>query len=153
MSWSNPQPIHQSSAATQFTNDETINKLISKMAGDNPGAINVCRDIISEAEEIDPNSIGGLGILMQLDVLGIHSGRIWILYRSVCGQNLVKLFAVMRASQLGLITNKSIIASIDRRDPLDTDAILAAVRSELGTFGGSGPELPKSTDDRIISLD
>jgi len=114
--------------------DSTI-EVLAKMAGGNIGAARVLCDIIKQSEKIDPQcSMGGLGHILGLDTEDIYEERIWMLYKDVCGQNMVKMLACLRASQLGFIKSCQLNAAIDGQTDIDVDDLLLKVKKRLKEF-------------------
>jgi hypothetical protein len=110
--------------------------VIYKLSDGLPGAIRVLMEIMHETESIDPdNMLGPVGVLCYLDSLGIYGSRIWMLYKDVCGQDLVKTLAMIRACQLGIISADALDLAIDGQHNLDADTVLAQVREQLPEFG------------------
>jgi len=116
---------------------DSLSSAIIKMAGGNPGAISVCTRALTEGGEIDPDSaFGGIGVLLSLDTHSIYEHRIWMLYRDVCGQDLVALCGVLRGVQLGIVPEQVVQHAIDHMgEGLDVPGVLAGVRKELPAFG------------------
>lgn len=123
----------------------TVDDVVLRLAGCNPGAITVCANILLHAQEIDPDAaMGGVLHLLRLDSMNIWEERIWGLYRDVCGRNLKKVIAVIRANQLGQlagVTGDVLRQAIDSRNRdedgnvmIDTDAVIAAVKERLPNF-------------------
>jgi hypothetical protein len=84
------------------------------MSEGNPGALNVCINLLKEGERIDPDSmLGGIGPILALDSLGIYGSRIWILYKYICNQSLVLTIAVLRAVQLGFLKEETLKTAIE----------------------------------------
>ncbi len=110
-----------------------------KMAGGNPGAASVLVMIMKESPEIDPQGFGdGLGTILSLDTEGIYEERIWMLYKDLCGKDIVKLFACLRGSQLGFITTQQLNDAIDGTQGIfDVDDLLAEVKNRLTEFDKS----------------
>ncbi|MCK9558696.1 MAG: hypothetical protein M0R50_11760 [Candidatus Cloacimonetes bacterium] len=157
--WSNTSP--DNAKKELLTLSDTMESAVVKMSKGNPGALNVCVSILKQGEEIDPQGMGGLGVLLYLDSLGIHGSNIWLLFKDVCHQNLVMMMAVLRGYQLGIVRENDILKAIENADSgnrgnnLDLPKILNDVRVSLGTFGGEGPTptpSPMIEGDRIINL-
>src|SRR3990172_6720792 len=103
---------------------------IMKMAEGNPGALTVCLQLLERVERIDPgNCMGGMGSILSLDSAGIYGEHIWMLYKDVCGEDLVKTCAVMRSWQLGFIDDPKAVK------PEEVDGLLAKVKERLPMFG------------------
>lgn len=72
---------------TRIGMNDSMMDIIIKMAGGNPGAMNVCMRMMTEAEDIDPDAVlGGTGAILMLDTFNIYESHIWILYNDICGQ-------------------------------------------------------------------
>lgn len=122
----------------RLTLEDTDRSSILKMAGGNPGAINVCMNILTQGAAIDPdNWFGQLGALLVLDTLNIYESRIWILYKHVCGQDLTTMLALLRAAQLGIMSESELIGAIDANtiSPLRRKEIVTLVKEQLPNFG------------------
>ena len=76
---------------------DSMMSAIMKLSEGNPGAMQVCMKIMDKAEEIDPDAmLGGLGVLLSLDTHQIYGSKIWMLYKDMCGEDIVKTLAVLR---------------------------------------------------------
>lgn len=110
--------------------------VIVALADGNPGATEVMFRMLKDNQAIDPDSaLGAIGAIMSLDTHRIYGSRIWMLYKDVCGQDIVKTIGVIRAVQLGLVSERVLNAAIDGSEQLDADAVLAQVRERLPKFG------------------
>lgn len=116
------------------------------MSEGNPGAVSVICDLMESGEKIDPGAaLGPFHHVMGLDSCGIYGSNIWVLYKDVCGMNLVKVIAVLRGWQLGFLSEAEIRRWIDENGTdQDLDALVDKVREELGQFG-SQPAVPPTT--------
>lgn len=116
--------------------DDTVMDVVRKMSGEIPGAAKVCVELLNKGEVIDPDgALGGLGIILMFDTYRIYEERIWKLYRYVCGQDLTKTVAVMRACQLGLFSIDKVQYAIDHNgDGVNPDELLAKVKERLPNF-------------------
>jgi len=119
-------------------------ELIKVLAGNNPGAMNVCVLILKVGDKIDPDSAdGGVMPLLLLDTLEIYDTDIWLLYKDICGMDIVKMLAVLRACQMGgladctleSVKQSLLFVSQGVRVELDLDAILEAVQEKIPAFG------------------
>jgi hypothetical protein len=113
--------------------------VIMALGDGNPGAISVLAEIFKNAAAIDPDSaLGPLGALCGLDNMDCYGPRIWMLYKGVCGQDLVKMIGVLRACQLGIVDQRTLNEAIDgKRDAIDPADLLAKVRERLPKFGAA----------------
>lgn len=106
----------------------------------NIGAVNVLTRIARDAAKHDPQSaFGALGVFMDLDELGLYGSLIWQLYKDVCGQNIGKMIAVLRAWQLGYLSETVLLDHVGnderRGKPFENfNAILTYVKNELPEF-------------------
>jgi hypothetical protein len=121
--------------------DMPVRDLIIKMSMGNPGAASVLGMLIAKNAEIDPDSMfGEMSAILQIDMLEIYGPNIWLLYKDVCDQNIVKLCALMRANQLGILSAREIqkVISLPRAEMsnrIDTDDVLTKVQERLPAFG------------------
>lgn len=116
---------------------DTPMDVVVKMVDGNPGATSVCMRLIQEGNAIDPgSSLGGLNIILMLDTFEVYGSRIWMLYKDVCGEDIVKTTAVIRAHQLGIITRAALNHAIDNYGRgIDVDELLVKVKEALPAFG------------------
>ncbi len=121
---------------------DNIQSACVKIVEGNPGALSVCVSLLKEGDEIDPHSVlGGLGQLLALDTEKIYGSRIWMLYKDVCRQDLVKTIAVLRGCQLGFVSTLDLNHAIDNYGSgLNVDEILVQVKKRLPNFGESRKE-------------
>lgn len=111
---------------------------IAKMAEGNPGAAAALSTLFMKETEIDPDSVwNGLGPLLSLDRIGIYGPRIWLLWKDVCDMDPVKVLTLLRAAQLGIISDGVISAAANERPSVatfDFEGLLADVRKQLPNF-------------------
>lgn len=117
----------------------TTADMIMKMTGGNPGSLRVLTEIMIDGGKIDPDdAFAGFGTIMGLDSRGIWDHRIWMLYKDVCGEDLMKMIALVRAEQLGQlagVTKKALNHAIDNRgEGINVDAAVEAVKERLPNF-------------------
>ena len=93
----------------------------------------------SRSPEIDPESaFGELGPILSCDMERIYGPRIWMLYKDVCGGNVVKALGLFRGVQLGIISGEKLSHAIDNRgDGLDVDDVVLKVQEKLPTFNSA----------------
>ena len=121
---------------TKIKLTDTTADALYKISEGNPGALTVCVELLTKAPQIDPEALGGLGYLLDLDSLKLYGSRIWCLYKDVCGEDLTKTCAVLRAWQLGYLAKAEIDHAIDNRgDGIDAVIVLATVQADLPAFG------------------
>lgn len=118
--------------------DNTFQILI-KMSDGNPGAATILLKML-EADEIDPDSVmGGMMKILSLDTLEIYGTHIWVLYKDICDESMIKMFAVLRANQLGFVSGlvlKNACHRQDRsgREMIDVQALYEKVIEYLPNF-------------------
>ncbi|MBI4157821.1 hypothetical protein HY502_03155 [Candidatus Woesebacteria bacterium] len=119
--------------------DMSVRDVIVAMCDGNPGAVAACAEITQLGEEIDPDAFsGGLGAFLMLDTLNIYGSRLYMLWNDVCGRDVAKTLAVLRAYQLGQlagVTEDAINHAIDNRgEGINLDEVVKAVTARLPNF-------------------
>ncbi len=126
---------------------DTMPGVLAQMAGGNPGALTVLMKIVKDSPAIDPQGVmGGLGAVLGLDTEDIYEERIWMFYKDLCKQNMVKMLACLRGSQLGFITTAQLNQAIDGKGDLDVDELLAKVKVRLTQFDNSTEQAEVATE-------
>lgn len=118
--------------------DTTISAIF-KMSEGNPGAANVCMELLTKGEAIDPdNAFGGMGSILLMDTFEIYASKIWQLYKDICGQKIPTLIVLLRATQMGFIFQEELKSIIEagRIDAEKLDELVKKVRAELPNFKG-----------------
>ena len=106
-----------------------------KLSEGNPGALSVIVKLAQRATEIDPASaLGPIGPLFGLDNLACYGSRIWMLYKDVCREDLVKMMAVLRAVQFGFVSDEAVTRAIDGDVSFNPAGLLDMVRERLPDF-------------------
>lgn len=120
----------------RITLEDDILSSVKKLSDGIPGAVVVCAEILKEGEDIDPDGLfGGFGILLMLDAYNIYGVRIWKFYKNVCGENLVKTIACLRACQMGLFPIEKLQHAIDNHgEGIDPVELHKMVKKELPKF-------------------
>lgn len=118
--------------------DSTMD-IIIKMAEGNPGAMTVLMLLIQNADKVDPqDAMAPFGTILSLDAHGIYADRIWMLYKDVCGEDIGEMIGVMRAMQLGFVSDSEVDHAIDHHgDGLDVDDLINQVCGRLPDFDAS----------------
>ena len=122
--------------------NDSLMDIIIKLSERNPGALGVCMDIYKKGGEIDPDDfMEGYGGLLALDTHGIYGPRIWMLFKDVCGGNLIATMAALRAVQLGFASDVALNYAIDNYGKgFDIKDLYAKVKAQLPKFA----ELPET---------
>lgn len=111
-----------------------------KLSDGNPGAAIALVDIQKQGGAIDPDgAIGGIGFLLLLDSFGIYGSDIYVLHSDICGKDVVKTCAVLRACQLGLLSRGVLKEAASRQDGsgktlIDVDGLYQQVKKRLPRF-------------------
>lgn len=91
--------------------------IVIKMSDGNPGAVTAILELLQCSAKIDPdNALGGLGIILNLDSNNIYGTDIYVLWNDICDRNIIKMIAVIRASQMGLFSNTILKNACSRQD-------------------------------------
>lgn len=93
----------------RITLSDNTMSAIMKLSGGNPGAVTVVVSLLRDGETIDPDAaLGGLSQLLALDSHGIYESEIWMLFKDVCDQDLTKVVLLLRACQLGFLSEREL---------------------------------------------
>lgn len=115
---------------------------VLELTDGNPGAIRVMSDLVHMSRIIDPQSaLGSWGPLILTDSMDVYGNRIWDLYKYVCDENYYRTLGIMRAFQLGHLSQRDLDRAIDTKDSkvFDVDAMLALVKEQLQEFQIEAP--------------
>ena len=126
---------------TVITLEDTMQDVIFKLSEGNSEALTVCMEVLQKGQTIDPDGIGGAGLLLMFDSLSLYGSKIWMLYKDVCGENLVKTVAMLRAWQLGYVAEKKLKHAIENYgDGIDVDDLYRQVKERLPNFASEEKE-------------
>ena len=120
--------------------EDTGKDILIKMSKGVPGAAIVLATLLKCNSIVDPDSgIGEFGTILMLDDMEVYGSDIWLLYKDICGENIVNLVGVVRAMQLGFISKEQIKAAIASRRtaaPIDLPVgeLLKQVKARLAAF-------------------
>ena len=89
---------------------DSIKEIVTKMCDGNPGALTALCEIIKDKEIDPPSFCGSIGAILLFDTLGIHGTEIYVLWNDQCHRDTRQLVMLMRACQLGFISNEKIVA-------------------------------------------
>jgi hypothetical protein len=121
-------------------NMSTKDMLITLGEG-NPGALTVLVNMLSRNEEIDPQAaLGAINGALQLDAYGIYGSDIWILFKDICKQSMVHMLAVLRAVQMGQLSERTLLTAVKAAGEgqpfqIDLDQVLTRLQQSLPLFG------------------
>lgn len=133
--------ITKSKIMSKINLTDSAMDVVLKMSDGNPGAMGVIMEMLQPAaNEIDPDSVmGGMMKILALDTLGIYGTDIYVLHSDICGRDMVKMFAVLRAHQLGFLNDSVLKDACSRQDysgreMIKVDELYEKVISELPNF-------------------
>jgi hypothetical protein len=86
---------------------------VAKIAEGNIAAVCIM-DLMKHSEEIDPY-LKVIGPVMLLDSLGIYGPNVWVIFKDVCEQNHARMLAVLRATQLGMLSSEALLEVSNRQ--------------------------------------
>lgn len=89
---------------------------ITKMSQGNPGAAMALTEIYGRSDIDTDSAFGSMGPIFQLDGHGIYGSDIYIPYSDICEKDVVSVYAVLRAVQLGLFSNVILKDACSRQD-------------------------------------
>lgn len=113
---------------------DTPMDMFIKLADGNPGALTAMMTLCEKAEGIDPDAaFGSLTPLLALDTHGIYGSRIWVLWKDVCDMDPIKVMTLLRAVQLGDMSEFELTRATDGR-AFDFQAINDKVREFIPAF-------------------
>lgn len=116
---------------------DTMLSAIVKFSESNPGAFSVLSKVAEKASEIDPDdAFGPYGTFFNLDNLDVYGGKIWILYKDICGQNISKFIGLNRCVQLGLMKEGELRQAIadERMTKERLDELMGLLLKRLPNF-------------------
>ena len=118
---------------TRITLEDTALSAVVKLVEGNPGATSVCTQLIKKTARIDPDTaMPEIINLLALDTLGIYGPRIWMLYKDFCKESIVSVITVLRAHQLGMLTEFDLQYAIDNYGKgVDLEKLSAEVQARL----------------------
>lgn len=122
---------------------DTILEVLTKMSNGNPGATVALFELVEHNEEVDPDDfMKQMGSVLSLDTYGIYGTDIYILFNDICNKDVVKMIAVLRATQLGFFSAATLKDACSRQDrsgvemvPIDT--LLKKVKERLPRFNST----------------
>ncbi len=102
---------------SKITLADNVMSAVIKMCEGNLGAMTALMEIIKCSKQVDPDDfMGGLGKILALDTLEIYGTNIYVLWNDICDRNTSKMIAVLRANQLGFISDQILKDACHRQD-------------------------------------
>ncbi len=120
-----------------ITLDDTYQDVMVKMCAGNIGALSVLNELMKKGADIDPDAaLGPLAAILAMDDMNIRGPLIWQLYKDVCKQDLPLMAAVLRARQLGFVSEAALLRAIANYGKgIDPTALAGQVKARLPRFG------------------
>lgn len=112
---------------------DSASDVLFKLSEGNPGALNVLIVWLREGKNIDPYCEPLLSMLF-LDTLNIVGPSIWVMFKDICGSDIRTFIGVLRACQLGCISDAVLRHAIATGGGLDIQWALAEVERQLPNF-------------------
>ncbi|MFH6945136.1 hypothetical protein [Flavobacterium sp. FlaQc-50] len=102
---------------------DTMPDVLAKMSDGNFGAVDALMKLLA-SDHVDPdNYFGGLGVILTLDTWQIYGTDIYVLYSDICDKDIVKMIAVLRATQMGLFAESLLKDACSRQDYSGRDIV------------------------------
>lgn len=117
--------------------EQTGMEVLLSLADGNPGAVSVMAKVIKHMPEVDPTAWHPWLPIFMLDQYEIYGPDIWVLFKDVCGKEIVYFLAFLRAKQLGLIPLEELKNAISKGhiEQSRLEEIHAMVEERIGAFG------------------
>lgn len=117
--------------------------IMSKMSDGNPGALTVLMRLMKESQKIDPDAaMGPFAHILDLDSFEIYGSHIWIMYKDICGEDIVNFITMLRVIQMGILHRYKLINAIndiekhifDKPKAFDIPELLVKLKEQLPNF-------------------
>jgi len=103
----------------RISGHDSVIEVVYKMSDGNPGAISVLAQIMSG----EFHGVPGFILMLNLDSIGIYGANIWMLYKDCCGENILEVEKVLRAWQLGKISEEDVLSKISAGQSFDLPTV------------------------------
>lgn len=118
------------------------------LAEGNIGAVTAMMAMADIAEKVDPDSaLGMLDCLFSLDNYCVYGTDIWVLFKYVCCHNPVRMIAVLRACQLGLLGVGEIRKALSQAPSPERTALKEKAETIVSLVQEKLPEFAKEIKD------
>ena len=115
--------------------EDSTEEIIEKLSEGKPGAIEALKAILSEGDKIYSDSyMGPVGHILRFDGYGVSGSKIEYLYKTVCNKSVSMVIALIKASQLNIISTYEFIKACSGLEMLDLDGIYNQVCEKLPEF-------------------
>ena len=136
---------------SRLTSTDDAQSGIVKLADGNPGAVRVLCELFHASPIVDPIGVTGFAPLDWLDTWEVYGPHIWLLYKDICGEDIVQMLTAIRAAQLDIIPSSDLTTAIQLADApseqthhgfiSDFDGLLEQVRERVPEFAKKRPRL------------
>jgi hypothetical protein len=112
---------------------DDVRDALVKMVDGNPGAVNVCIDLLKYEQDKYPELgiMAGMPLILALDMYGIYGSRIWMLYKDFCGESIPNTIATLIARSHELISQEELDMAINNRGiNVDLPSLVKLVEEE-----------------------
>lgn len=129
---------------------QNIFQMIHTLTGGNIGSSRVLTKAIAQTESVDPdNMLGAYGLLINVDMAGIHDHKAWTLYQNM-GHSTLGFITAIRANQLGIIETKELHEVAAGRAKLDMKELTLKIQEKFPRFaavnnGNNNPDIKGPT--------
>jgi len=87
-----------------------------KMCEGNPGAMTFIMEGMKESSNIDPDGFPEIGFILNADRCGIYGTDLYVLWSDLCGRDMTLSIALLRATQLGIVSDELLADACSRQD-------------------------------------
>lgn len=128
---------------------DTTTSMAMKMCEGNPGAFTFIMAVMKEGKEIDPdNGLAELSPILNADRCGIYGTDLYVLWSDLCDRDMVLSIALLRATQLGIVSDELLADACGRQDRsgkdlIDVKDVYEQVCEQLPNFKSLSPS-PKT---------
>jgi hypothetical protein len=113
-------------------------EMILALAEENTSAIQLLREICSSGADIDDTCFDEMfkstKILVAVDMTELYGENLSLLHHNVCQGDLVKTMAMIRANNLGIISQADLKSIATGAQKIDVDGVVEKVQEKLPYF-------------------
>lgn len=95
--------------------NDTVLDAIVKMSEGNPGGMNVLVELLQHGKKW--HGLDGIMLVLHLDKMGVYGSNLWLLYSDCCKRDINLVERVLRAHQLGIISEEDVWNHIENSIP------------------------------------
>ena len=122
-------------ASSRIDIADTPAKAVFKLVEGDRAAAEACIAMVKAVATADPDAeFGPFTPLLILEAIGLTGPAIGAVYAHVCGGDPVCALAVLHAARLKLVDLETLKRAAAGRAPINTEVLLAAIRSKMPRF-------------------